>query len=170
MDCVFMTRSKSWGFPRWGGYGATDTEAVTVRMCEWEDCDVKGDYPAPKFRDSNERYWFCQEHAGEYNRNWNYFDGMSKEDAEKTKRKEENFARGFREANTWEYVDAGLTKEERERRTALEVLNLTEGATEAQIKESFRTLAKKHHPDTNLGDARAEERFKSVCAAYEILK
>jgi hypothetical protein len=139
-------------------------------MCEWEGCDVKGDHPAPKFRDSNERFWFCQEHAGEYNRNWNYFDGMSKEDAEKVTRKEENFAKGFREANTWEYVDAGLTKEERERRTALEVLNLTEGASEAEIKESFRTLAKKHHPDANLGDAAAEERFKSVCAAYEILK
>ena len=77
-----MPRSNSWGFPRWGGYG-TDNEAVTVRTCEWEGCEEKADHPAPKYRDSRERYWFCQEHAGEYNRSWNYFDGMSKEEAEK---------------------------------------------------------------------------------------
>jgi hypothetical protein len=165
-----MPRSTSWGFPRWGGYGATGNEAVTVRLCEWEDCEEKGDHPAPKFRDSKERFWFCQEHAGEYNRNWNYFDGMSKEEAAKAARKEENFAKGFSESHTWKYAEVGLTKEERERRIALEVLNLTEGASEVQIKESFRALAKKHHPDTNQGDAAAEERFKSVCAAYEILK
>ena len=164
-----MPRSNSWGFPRWGGYG-TDNEAVTVRTCEWEGCEEKADHPAPKYRDSRERYWFCQEHAGEYNRSWNYFDGMSKEEAEKATRREENFARGFREAGTWQYAEVGLTKEERERRAALEVLGLTEGATETEIKESFRTLAKKHHPDTNQGDEAAEERFKSVCAAYEILK
>jgi hypothetical protein len=164
-----MPRSKSWGFPRWGDYGA-ETEVVAVRLCEWEDCAEKGDYPAPKFRDSPERYWFCQEHAGEYNRSWDYFSGMTQEEAVKAAKKEQSFANGFREAKTWEYVDVGVTKEERERRLALEVLNLAEGSSPAQIKESFRELAKKHHPDTNLGDAKAEERFKSVCAAYEILK
>ena len=33
-----MPQSKSWGFPRWGGYGK-DTEAVTVRTCEWDGCE-----------------------------------------------------------------------------------------------------------------------------------
>ena len=164
-----MPRSKSWGFPRWGSYG-TDNEAVAVRVCEWDGCPDKGDYPAPKFRDSKERFYFCQEHAGEYNRNWNYFDGMSKEDAEKAAKKEESFANGFRESKTWQYVDVGLTKDERERRAALEVLELAEGASEIQVKEAFRKLAKRHHPDSNRGDEAAEERFKSVSAAYEILK
>jgi len=164
-----MPRSKSWGFPRWGGYGA-ESEAVAVQLCEWEGCAEKGDHPAPKFRDSSERLWFCQEHAGEYNRSWDYFSGMTKEEAAEAAQKEENFARGFREAKTWQYTEIGLTKEERERRLSLEVLNLSEGATAVEIKEAFRNLAKKHHPDTNLGDEAAEERFKSVCAAYEILK
>ena len=66
--------------------------------------------------------------------------------------------------------DIGLTKEQREKRAALEVLNLTDGATQAEIKIAFRDLAKKHHPDTNQGDEAAAERFKSVCAAYELLK
>ena len=164
-----MPQSKSWGFPRWGGYGK-DTEAVTVRTCEWDGCEEKADHPAPKYRDSNERYWFCQEHAGEYNRNWNYFKGMTHEEAQKASEDHERFASGFREAKTWQFADTTLTKEERERRAALEVLNLTDGASQAEIKEAFRDLAKKHHPDTNPGDEAAEERFKSVCAAYEVLK
>ena len=32
-----MPRSTSWGFPRWGGYGATDNEAVTVRLLRGAD-------------------------------------------------------------------------------------------------------------------------------------
>jgi curved DNA-binding protein CbpA len=164
-----MPQSNSWGFPRWGGYGK-DSEAVTVQLCEWEGCTEKGDYPAPKFRDSKERYWFCQEHAGEYNRSWNYFSGMTEEEAKKAAEKEEAYARNFRDGNTWQFADISLTKEERERRTALKVLDLDEHASQAEIKESFRTLAKQHHPDTNPGDEAAEERFKSVCAAYEILK
>ena len=164
-----MTRSKSWGFPRWGGYGS-DQEAVTVRMCDWQGCGVHGDHPAPKFRDSDERFWFCKEHAAAYNRNWDYFKGMSPEEAERHVNKEEAKARGYRDSGTWQWVNAGLTKEERERIVALEVLELDEMVTQDEIKASFRRLAKIYHPDANQGNEDAAENFKSVCAAYEILK
>jgi molecular chaperone DnaJ len=42
-------------------------------------------------------------------------------------------------------------------------------ATPAQIKEAYRRLAKKYHPDTNRGDPQAEERFKRLSEAYHIL-
>lgn len=141
-----------------------------MKMCEWNGCNNKGEHPAPKFRDSDERFWFCQEHAGLYNRNWDYFKGMTADEALDEAKKEHRQARGYRDAGTWQWADAGLTKEERERNAALEVLDLEEGASEDEIKAAFRTLAKMYHPDANLGDEEAAENFKSVCAAYEILR
>jgi DnaJ-class molecular chaperone len=49
------------------------------------------------------------------------------------------------------------------------VLGVPEGADAAAIKKAFRDLAKKHHPDANPGDKKAEERFKEISQAYEIL-
>lgn len=46
-------------------------------------------------------------------------------------------------------------------------LGVSRDADETQIKKAYRTLSKKYHPDNNPGDARAEENFKKVQAAYE---
>ena len=48
------------------------------KPCEWAGCHRAGDSRAPKSRDlPGQFYRFCQAHAAEYNRNWNYFAGMS---------------------------------------------------------------------------------------------
>jgi len=49
-----------------------------------------------------------------------------------------------------------------------ETLNVSENATAAEIKKAYRTLAKKYHPDMNK-DPKAEEKFKEINAAYEVL-
>lgn len=49
------------------------------------------------------------------------------------------------------------------------VLGVKRNATEVEIKKSYRALARKHHPDANRGDAAAEERFKDLVQAYEVL-
>lgn len=49
------------------------------------------------------------------------------------------------------------------------VLGVPKDATEAEIKKSYRKLAREYHPDANKGDARAEERFKDVSEAYDVL-
>ena len=46
-----------------------------------DGCDQPGDRPAPKSPNSPERWYFCEAHAAEYNRNWNYFEGLSAEEA-----------------------------------------------------------------------------------------
>lgn len=49
------------------------------------------------------------------------------------------------------------------------VLGVNREADEAAIKKAYRKLAKKYHPDTSAGNAQAEEKFKEVTEAYEIL-
>ena len=50
-----------------------------------------------------------------------------------------------------------------------EVLGLQKGASEDEIKKAYRRLAMKHHPDKNQGNKAAEEKFKEINAAYEVL-
>ncbi len=49
------------------------------------------------------------------------------------------------------------------------VLGVSKNAGEKEIKRAFRRLAREFHPDVNPGDAKAEERFKEINEAYEVL-
>ncbi len=49
------------------------------------------------------------------------------------------------------------------------ILEIDKKATSAEVKKAYRNLAKKNHPDKNLGDKKAEERFKLVNEANEVL-
>lgn len=49
------------------------------------------------------------------------------------------------------------------------VLGVDRKATPEQVKAAFRKLARKYHPDTNLGDATAERHFKEISEAYDVL-
>ena len=47
------------------------------------------------------------------------------------------------------------------------ILGVSKNSTDAEIKRSYRKLARQYHPDRNPGDAAAEERFKAIQASYE---
>lgn len=49
------------------------------------------------------------------------------------------------------------------------ILGVTKNADDKELKRAYRKLAKKYHPDTNQGNASAEQRFKEVTEAYDIL-
>ncbi len=54
-------------------------------------------------------------------------------------------------------------------RDLYETLGVTKNATADDIKKAYRKLAQKWHPDKNAGDAKAEEKFKEITAAYDTL-
>jgi molecular chaperone DnaJ len=56
------------------------------------------------------------------------------------------------------------------KRDYYEVLGVQRNAGEGDLKSAFRRLAKDHHPDRNPGDATAEQKFKDISEAYEVLK
>jgi molecular chaperone DnaJ len=55
------------------------------------------------------------------------------------------------------------------KRDYYEILGISRGASEDEIKKAYRKMAIKHHPDKNPGDKKAEENFKEAAEAYEVL-
>lgn len=163
-----MVRSKTWGFPRWGGYNS-ETSPRALRRCEREGCAEPGEYPAPKARDSRDKYWFCQAHAAEYNRTWNYFAGMSYEEMRTAAEADARDYSKYATSAAWDHAESGSPWTPEERR-ALSMLNLTEDATADEIKTRYRELAKRFHPDANRGDQDAAMKFHAVHQAYDLLR
>ena len=56
------------------------------------------------------------------------------------------------------------------KRDYYEILGVQKNSSEDEIKQAYRKLALKYHPDKNKGNAEAEEKFKEATEAYEILR
>lgn len=164
------------------------------RLCEYPGCAHAGQHRAPKSRDALREYrWFCLDHVREYNRAWNYFEGMTQAEIEAF---QSSVCTWHRE--TWRpFTTAGFDvdfeiadelgplfrargarrprPESRPRPpdprdAALAALDLREAPiTLHKIKRRYKELAKRLHPDLTGGDPLAEERFKIVNQAYEFL-
>lgn len=158
-----------WGFPRWRGYG-TAREATKVRLCDRHGCVQAGDRPAPKSPNSPERWYFCERHAAEYNQNWNYFEGLSAEEAAAREADERRGADAFASASHYAWAGPGDGRWSRDELSAFACLGLEAGADFDAIKAAWRTLAKENHPDVKPGDATAAVRFQAVQAAFEVLR
>lgn len=88
----------------------TDVNALKPgeRACDHPECGKAATARAPKARDMlHEHYWFCQPHAAEYNRNWNFFAGLS--DAEIRRRQTDEIMTGGRP--TWDMKASRTSRE-----------------------------------------------------------
>ncbi len=162
-------RSIDWGFPRWRGYAGA-REATQVRLCDRHGCEEPGDCPAPKSPNSPDRWMFCQRHAAEYNAGWDYFEGLSKEEAEARESAETRDNSGYREAAHYGWAGSGDGSRSRDEMRALDVLEVEVDADFETIRLAYRRLAKAHHPEAVPGDAAAATRFQAVQAAYDVLR
>lgn len=163
------SRTLDWGFPRWRGYGST-SEATKVRICDRFDCDLPGDRPAPKSPNNPDRWYFCEKHAGEYNRGWNYFEGLDAEEAAQREADEGRTASAYTAASHYGWGAPGDGTRSRDEMRALAVLGLEGHETFEGARAAWRRLAKANHPDIKPDDAKAAEHFRAVQAAWEVLR
>ena len=162
-------RSDNWGFPRGGGYGGS-REATQVRLCDRVGCNERGECPAPKSPNSLERWQFCQAHAAEYNAGWDYFAGLTAEEAAARESDETRDNAGFAEAAHYGWAGSGDGSRSRDEMRALEVLGLESDADFEAVKKAWRAKAKEVHPDVRPGDETAAKAFQALQLAYEVLR
>lgn len=172
------------------------------RICEMPNCHEKATHKALKHQDgSREFHWFCVPHMQEYNKGYNYFEGMNEGQSAKAR---DHLAYGERKTWNWASVahqpHAKLNKAafkghyrdiygilnrgkgapatvksktfrlSRMQLLALQDLSLEENATKEDIKQRYKDLVKKFHPDANGGDISAREDLARVIKAYNVLK
>jgi hypothetical protein len=177
--------------PRWHG-----REKSSVRPCDIPGCEEAGEYRAPKSRNSSEfgdYHWFCLNHVTEYNKSWNYFEGMSEMELERywqdaphghrktwkrdgmafdPRKLSEAVQRGFADYFTDGEMDPEIARQRiqlnQETKKALAILDLNWPITAEEVKTQFKKLVKQYHPDVNKRPD-AEDRFKAITEAYGLL-
>ncbi len=191
-----MRRSKNVRLSRRPKSATTrNPESPGRHACDRPDCRAEGCYRAPRSRENlRNYYWFCLAHVREYNRAWNFYAGLTEPEVEAITRHDtvwqrpswpfgENPARSFqnpdkirdavhgafhffREETAARAKPAGPETEEEK---AFRVLELTPPTTLEKLKERYKALAKRHHPDTHGGDKTGEDRLKEINLAYQTL-
>ena len=164
---VRSRRTDDWGFPRWRPYGS-GSAAAEVRLCDRHGCTNAGDCPAPKAANRPERWYFCAVHAAEYNANWDYFAGLSPEEAA-ARAASESAETHYRKSAHWEWGGAGDGTRSRAELDALTVLGCDTDSDMAAIKTAWRNAAKASHPDVAGTAPEAAARFRAVQAAWQVL-
>ena len=168
-------------------------EKESSQLCDHVTCEKKAEHRAPKSRDNlREYFWFCLEHVREYNRSWNYFEDMSEDQISTYRHNSATWHRPTWDLGSknqthefsvkepyglFEEKDLSENNQSNTKRTtttapvakALNVMSLKPTASPIEVKNRYKELAKKFHPDLNSGSKDAEERLKRVNEAYSLL-
>ncbi|MEM7443601.1 MAG: DnaJ domain-containing protein [Pseudomonadota bacterium] len=176
---------------------SADDVGTVERVCDHPGCNAEGVYRAPKSRtELKDYYWFCLDHVRAYNKAWNYYEGLSDDEVERSLRADTVWQRRTKPLGSWRAREHWLREKvardfdpdgagSREEHTAhssprhsygsdfdraLAVLGLKAPVDWVIVKIQYKQLVKRHHPDANGGDKDAEERLKAINHAYGILK
>lgn len=168
---------------------------ITTKICDHANCNEPGTCRAPKDRSLKSYYWFCPKHAAEYNKNWDFYLGLSSDEIEQHLRNDTTWQRP-----TWrlgqnatpksnhindhfgifEEIGLGMdgkhtpppliVKHEKKYIQAAEFMDLTIPFTKFQLKNQYKKLAKLYHPDTATGDEKESAKlFQKLSDAYTYL-
>lgn len=160
-----------------------------IKKCDKPGCNKAGTCRAPKSRDLQDYWFFCQDHAAEYNKNWNYYANMSAEEIEADWERE-TFGEPLKEKNSRnsdakDYANflndfiTGRSKFDRiplknklptNVTSSLKLFGLGISATWRDVGIKYRQLAKIHHPDTATDKENSATEFAKISVAYDILK
>ncbi len=173
---------------------------VPPRPCDREGCPSPGEYRAPRSTTSlNQYFWFCLPHVREYNASWDYYKGMSAQEIEANLRHDSGWHRPtwplgrlgaarvlgpetlrdplgvlhgtpLHARQRQPRQDGNAAAPPPELRAALDVLGLEWPVDQAAMRNRYKELAKRFHPDLNNGDRGAEEKLKDVNRAYSLLR
>lgn len=168
-----------------------DDTQLADHKCDMPGCPSGGEFRAPKNRGLQEYYHFCRDHIAEYNRAWDFFDGMNEREVEDhilksmlwdietrkfsdfkesdLRQKARDFYNGYEvppeDAPNMFSPDRHTPEFE-----AMAIMGLQPPIDLDGIKKRYKQLAKKYHPDLNKNDPKAEDLLKSINMAYTILK
>jgi len=164
------------------------------QRCHWEGCVERGEYRAPKDRTLKDYYIFCLEHVRIYNAQWNFHEGLGEDEIEQEFKNAATWERP-----TWKIGQQPLSRQSwqnifdplellqdvndvksaaecsRSAQTdgelnARQVFGLQGHITGGSLKARYKELVKIHHPDANGGAEEAEDKMKSINAAYQTLR
>ena len=163
-------------------------------ICEWEKCKESGKFKAPLEKDNSKKHrWLCEEHIKLFNKNWNYFEGMSQNEVENFIKSDVTWHRPTQKFGSsdnffnilWNNAMSdkfNLFQDERiinnlnsrkltaKDRDAFKIMGLESNADWKSIQKKFKTLVKKFHPDKNAGNRKFEDKLKKITLAYSHLK
>jgi len=163
-----------------------------IKKCDFPGCEKAGTCRAPKSRDLKDFHYFCREHAAEYNKNWNYYAGMTDTEMERDW-EQRTFGSALKDKkqaqiDTTEYLEflngfiTGRGNFDRLSKkrvgppsavvAAFGALDLPVTASKKEVQTQYRRLAKIYHPDTakKLNPKSAAEKFASISSAYQTLE
>lgn len=161
-------------------------------QCSKFNCNKAGKYRAPSSREKIHDYlYFCLDHIREYNKEWNYYEGLDNSEIENE----------IRNATTWErpswptkkglnrnwdkininFEDFDNLNEQKRKQTfsrafsiseikAFKILQVSPTKNIDIIKKAYKKLVKKYHPDYNIGNKEYENKIKLINQAYNDLK
>ena len=163
-------------------------------ICDWNNCLEIGIYRAPVEKDNSKNFrLLCLKHIKEFNKNWNYFSGMSdrevieflKSDMTWQKKTQsfsssDNFFKvlwnnvlneGMEDLNLKDkFIRNKKIPFDKDDIKAFSILGVKVGLKWDKIQQKFKKLVKKFHPDINACDKNYEERLKVITLAYTQLK
>ena len=180
-----------------GKRGMSGAFETSQRVCEHPGCTELGQYRAPRSPDELDEYkWFCKDHVREYNLKWNFFNGATEAELEEQAQRDrvwERETKSFKksaEQRAWSRLgvddphqvlgenatrnpghagNAGRKLPPTERR-AIEILEMADHATKADLRKAYKALIKVLHPDMNGGDRSQEEQLQQVVWAWDQIK